>query len=84
MRRAFLTRQFGRCPSLVEGLSAADLSFMVDTCGMDRPSSSKADAAAPSGGTGFYSLSAIDIEGNTVDFARYQDTVSLVVNVAQF
>ena len=68
---------------LVPGLSADDMSFIVDTCGIQRPGSKggRPDAGA---GTGFYSLSAIDIEGNTVDLARYQDTVSLVVNVAQF
>ena len=84
--RSFLTRQFGSCPSLAQGLSDADMSFIVDTCGMQRPQTSKPDGVPPAAGagTGFYSLSAIDIEGNTVDFSRYQNTVSLIVNVAQF
>jgi hypothetical protein len=42
------------------------------------------DAPAAQTGTGFYAMSAIDIEGNTVEFSQYQGTVSLVVNVAQF
>ena len=84
--RSFLTRQFAACPSLADGLSADDMSFITDTCGMQRPGGGKTDGPAPGGaaGTGFYSLSAIDIEGTTVPFSRYQGTVSLIVDIAQF
>ena len=68
--RGFLTRQFGRCPSLAAGLSDADMTFIVTTCGIERPQVSKGDGPVAGSGTGFYSLSAIDIEGNTVDFAQ--------------
>eukprot|EP01044_Picomonas_judraskeda_P016425 COSAG03_NODE_2918_length_2357_cov_7.547830_1_plen_157_part_00 len=68
--RSFLTRQFGRCPSLAAGLSDADMTFIVTTCGIERPQVSKGDGPAAGSGAGFYSLSAIDIEGNTVDFAQ--------------
>ena len=47
------------------------------TCGMG--------CSAPAQtGTGFYAMSAIDIEGSTIELSQYQGTVSLVVNVAQF
>eukprot|EP01052_Picozoa_sp_SAG31_P024618 SAG31_NODE_2108_length_6427_cov_7.816688_4_plen_129_part_00 len=36
------------------------------------------------GARSFYDLSAIDIDGNHVDFARFRGQVSLVVNVASY
>lgn len=76
----FLTRRLGDCPGISASLSAADRTFLTRTC-------HKTDAPAPApaaAGTNFYALSAVDIEGNEVQFSQYMGKVSLVVNVAQF
>jgi hypothetical protein len=41
-------------------------------------------AVTGTAGAGFYDLFATDIDGNVVDFAQYEGTVSLVVNVASY
>ena len=57
-------------------LHADDYDFIASECGLSDSSGQV--------GTGFYAMSAVDIEGNTVELSQYQGTVSLVVNVAQF
>jgi hypothetical protein len=73
--KGYITTMLGSCPHFKHALHADDLGFITKRCGLSLDGSA---------GKGFYDLSAVDIEGNTVHLNRFHGKVSLVVNVAQF
>ena len=80
---AYLTGALRTCPGISAGLSADDRAFMQTQCHKtDAPTAAPAPPAAA--GTGIYALSAVDIEGNEIQFSQFMGKVTLFVNVAQF